>query len=731
MFRTFLRRWLNRTTTPRPASRRSPLRLETLDERLMLSVSPISPAFDVTPHGAVAPPFQASAGNPAPGVGDRMVARASNGNFVVLEMPLQPGGTDSQGIFYKVYSGSGLLLAARQIDGTNHFDCQATVAMDAFGDFAIAWVHKEGDPGALYTHRYDRNGNPLGHIAVVASGGLDSNSPSIALNDNGWLAVSYLQHNNTVITGQGTNQDVYLTLWTQAAVDQRGSWVSITGPDQANGRDPFISKKATIALNDNNEGVLAFAQVGEAGGPDSPALLTFDPITGKSTLLSTATNNAPGGPNNVLGLSVFADSVAINSSGSIVATWSTTTSDGHVQVWAERHGQDGTLLGDQLVLQTGLKPNFGPSYSAGSVSSVAIDAQGNFMVAATQNVLSGGPNGQPVSQAVTAQVFDPTGKALTSPLTVNPIAQGDTTHTETSPCVAVDGAGNFVVEFLDSTAAGYGRMARLYRAGNAESFAVAEIAGAGVWRYSSLSGWKQLTPANASQVGVDGRGDVVAEIPGAGVWRYEDGLPGSHWQQLTPADASQVSIAGKGNVVAEIPGAGVWRFRDTTGWQQLTPANASLVGIDGNADVVAEIPGAGVWRYLEGAGGNPWQQLTPADASALAISGTGFVAVEIAGAGVWRFEDSTGWKQLTVGNASALALNDNGTVAAAFQGAGVWRYQDSAGWLPLGGADATAVGLDDTDAVFANLVGGGIQRYQDAWTQLSPAQASSLAAAGG
>jgi hypothetical protein len=724
MFRTFLRRWLNRTTTPRPASRRSPLRLETLDERLMLSVSPVSPAFDVTPHGAVAPPFRASAGNPAPGVGDRMVARANNGNFVVLEMPLQPGGTDSQGIFYKLYSGSGLLLAARQIDGTNHFDCQATVVMDALGDFAIAWVHKEGDtPGAIYTHRYASNGDPVGHIAVVASSALDNYAPSIALNDVGMLAVAYSWHNNTAITGLGTNQDTYMTMWTEAAVDQPGTSFAVKAP-----LAPLhVTRGAALALNDANEGVVAFVAV-HVGGPDEAALWTFDPLAGRIiSQLETATDHTPGRVSGVLGPTIDADSVAINPSGSIVVTWSTTTSDGDEQVWAERHSPDGKWLGEQMVLRLPPSNLERPFYSKELFSSVAIDALGNFMVAAQQSVYFSGRD-QLASVAVAAQVFDPNGTPLTSPMAVNPIAQGDTTHIEVRPCVAVDGAGNFVVEFLDSTSAGYGRMARLYHNSSADSFAVAEIAGAGVWRYSTSGGWKQLTPANASQVGVDGRGDVVAEIPGAGVWRYEDRLPGSHWQQLTPADASQVGIAGKGNVVAEIPGAGVWRFRDSTGWQQLTPADASLVSIDGNADVVAEIPGWGVWRFEDATG---WQQLTTADASALAVSGTGFVAVEIAGAGVWRFEDATGWKQLTVGNASTLAINDNGTVAAEFQGAGVWRYQDSAGWLSLGGPDATAVGLDDADAVFANLVGVGIQRYQDGWMQSIPAQASWLAAAGG
>ncbi len=90
---------------------------------------------------------------------------------------------------------------------------------------------------------------------------------------------------------------------------------------------------------------------------------------------------------------------------------------------------------------------------------------------------------------------------------------------------------------------------------------------------------------------------VVTEIPGAGVWRFEDA---TGWQQLTPADASQVGVDSRGDVVAEIPGAGVWRFEDATGWQQLTPTDAPLIRI-ADGDVAAEIPVAleRLARFLE------------------------------------------------------------------------------------------------------------------------------------
>jgi hypothetical protein len=143
-----------------------------------------------------------------------------------------------------------------------------------------------------------------------------------------------------------------------------------------------------------------------------------------------------------------------------------------------------------------------------------------------------------------------------------------------------------------------------------ETFVAGEFPGAGVWRYSSVFGWRQLTPADASTIDADANGDVVAEIRGFGVWRFEDA---TGWRQLTPADASRVGVDSRGDVVAEIAGFGVWRYEDGTGWQQLTPADASLIGI-ADGVVAVEIPNAGVWRFEDA---NGWTQLTTADASTL------------------------------------------------------------------------------------------------------------------
>jgi hypothetical protein len=69
------------------------------------------------------------------------------------------------------------------------------------------------------------------------------------------------------------------------------------------------------------------------------------------------------------------------------------------------------------------------------------------------------------------------------------------------------------------------------------------------------------------------RGDVTAEMAGAGVWRYTDS---ANWAQLTTTDASALAMDSIGDVFALLPGAGLWEY--SAGWQQLTTGNAVLLG---------------------------------------------------------------------------------------------------------------------------------------------------------
>jgi hypothetical protein len=265
------------------------------------------------------------------------------------------------------------------------------------------------------------------------------------------------------------------------------------------------------------------------------------------------------------------------------------------------------------------------------------------------------------------------------------------------------------------------------------SYLAAEFPGQGVWLYNG--NWQQITANNASQVVVDGRGEVVAEFPGQGVWLYS----GTGWQQLTANNAASLDMASSfaydrfhnyytvTRVVAEFPGQGLWEYASSAGyyaspgtWTQLTANNASTEAINGGGGVVAEFPGWGVWLYGVGGG---WQQLTAAEASSVAISGdmgtASYVVAEFPGYGVWSWNSipGYGWDQLTPSDASSVAVAGGGVVVASFPGYGVWRYADpgtiyppnhAANWSQLTASEAGMVGLDANDAYFGQFPGWGI-----------------------
>jgi hypothetical protein len=205
-------------------------------------------------------------------------------------------------------------------------------------------------------------------------------------------------------------------------------------------------------------------------------------------------------------------------------------------------------------------------------------------------------------------------------------------------------------------------------------YVVAQFPGQGLWRYTSFSDtnmpphgggtysnqwWQQLTTNNAYTEAVDNYGRVVAEFWGQGLWLFTDN---SGWRQLTPSDATSVAIGstqpGNSRVVAEFPGYGVWRFQDNAGWQQLTAANAWTLATNANGDVVGDFRGDGVWTYSDsgtGGYGPGWNQLTAADAAMVGIDGNGNVYGQFGVDGVW-YDQVGSWKLLTASNASSFGV---------------------------------------------------------------------------
>lgn len=315
-------------------------------------------------------------------------------------------------------------------------------------------------------------------------------------------------------------------------------------------------------------------------------------------------------------------------------------------------------------------------------------------------------------------------------------------------------------------------------------FVVAEIPNSGdpgIWRYSTSGGWLKISTATtASHVAVDAAGDVVAEIPGAGIWRYEDIQPGDHWKQLSTSDAtttgSSVDISGDGSVVAEIPGGGgpgIWRYEDAVagGWQDLSSgtATATQVAIDPIGDVAAQLTTQdantlGVWGYQNAT--QSWQHLeniANATSLAIALGGVssnangslfgGLVVAALPGHGVDLLSNTlNSVNQITSNDASLVGFTFNRVTnqfevvaenSSGPQGAGIYTYSYNSTlnqWqssFRSTTADATDLSIASDGSVFAAIPDAGAAQgiwhfdpITGIWTQITTSKASSMGAGG-
>jgi hypothetical protein len=253
---------------------------------------------------------------------------------------------------------------------------------------------------------------------------------------------------------------------------------------------------------------------------------------------------------------------------------------------------------------------------------------------------------------------------------------------------------------------------------------VGQFGNQGVWEFNrSINTWVQLTPANASFLTTDTRGDVAGEFPGHGVWQYR---PSVGWKQINGVDATALAMNPDGLIAAEFPGFGVGEYLLAYhAWFPLTGANASLLAMDALGDLVGEFPGHGVWVFRPSLG---WGQINGIDASLLAMDGVGDVAANFPGVGVGEYRPALGWLLLNGTQAQALAMDAAGDVAAEFQGFGVGQYLPSAGWHLLTASNAARLSAGGDDAVVGEFPGYGVWEYDPyrGWYQLTPADASVL-----
>ncbi len=133
-------------------------------------------------------------------------------------------------------------------------------------------------------------------------------------------------------------------------------------------------------------------------------------------------------------------SVSMDNSGNFVVTWQSNNQDGYGDgVYGQRYTSTGSVAGSEFRVNT---------YTTGNQNSpsVAMDNSGNFVVTWQSNAQDGSNNG------IYIQRYTSTGSVAGSEFQVNTY----TTSNQSSPSVAMDNSGNFVVTWQSNNQDGYG-----------------------------------------------------------------------------------------------------------------------------------------------------------------------------------------------------------------------------------------------------------------------------------
>ncbi len=422
------------SVTPRP---RRTLQMEPLEDRTLMSASPLGPEFLANLPNAILPGY---GGDPP-----AAVAEDASGNFVVVWASAQNPQSSTYDIFAQRFDPLGNSLGSPfqvnddtvfgQFDRFPHVD----VAMNASGQFVITYDTDNDGNFDILARIYDASGTAQGGPKQIdteppTDGGsfnpTGSNSPQVAMNNDGSFAVTF-----TSFSGGVGSVGTFLQTF-DASGKETGTHVSLSDA-------PLTT--SSIATDGNHHYTVTWGEQRLIQG-DIP--VTIQVVAAQRFLDTTPLDASPitvATPDQLLD----APGVGVShGDGTIVIAW-TQLSVSTQTVMAQRYNADGTPLGSTFQVNT----NDVPDTDTLTSPKVIVGNAGDFQIAWVE-----GQN----TQSVQLQQFTAAGVMDGTQATVNTF----TSHFQAVD-IAGDGAGNFVVAWPGFVAAGEGvtllAAARIYR----------------------------------------------------------------------------------------------------------------------------------------------------------------------------------------------------------------------------------------------------------------------------
>ncbi len=269
---------------------------------------------------------------PANGVNQQYanLAMAPNGSFVVTWSGNQGGHWN---VYAQRFNASGVAQGSViQVSAPTNNDQQvSSVAMDANGNFVIAWSGHQSGNWNTYAEEFNANGTPQTGIFAVSApvGGHDQMSADVAMNANGDFVITWSGH-------QLAHWSVYAQIYTPAATPS-GSIFQVSTNLTDDQEDP------TAAIDANGNFVITWS--GHQGGHWN--------VYGQSYLATGAAVSSNFQVNASTSDDQEFSSVAMQPNGNYIVTWSSHNQDGNGWgVYAQAYNSSSIPQGGEFLVNT-------------------------------------------------------------------------------------------------------------------------------------------------------------------------------------------------------------------------------------------------------------------------------------------------------------------------------------------------------------------------------------------
>ncbi len=377
--------------------------LEPLEGRLVLSLVAVSP--NDAKINVTAPLDQTLPS----------VAMDANGDYVVAwSNQVHLGPNYLYDVEARVYNSAGQAQTGEIVVAQTTGDTRPSVAMDANGDFVVAYqvLNTTTYLYGISAQRYNLAGSPQGSTIVLNNGSSNSASgelPKVAMDSAGDFVIAYQGYDSS-------SHGIFAQRYNSSGAAQ-GSTFRVNTPQSDNQNDP------SIAMDSAGDFVIAWDDGGtaQAAGVYAQRYNSSGVAQGSNTAISTVAGaNSP--------------SVAMEPTGQYVIAWQFTQTVGvgdYPGVEVQRFDASGNAL-------TSVVPVTSSEDYNQNIPSVAIDGEGDFVVAWE----SYGQGGTASSDATIIAQRVNSGGTLIGPTQFLPSTQsGDS---QTDPKIASNAGGNAI-----------------------------------------------------------------------------------------------------------------------------------------------------------------------------------------------------------------------------------------------------------------------------------------------